>query len=260
MKKYLSMQTKQIKVAMAVAALAFTSCASHYMVSGVERTRILVDSTYDANPDAKAVAFLKPYKAKADSAMNPVVGQAAHDMAARRPESDLSNLLSDILLWASVSYGEHPDFAVYNMGGIRAALSKGNVTFGDVLDVAPFENKICFLTLTGDKVEELFKQMASVGGEGVSRGVNLVITRDGQLSSANVGGKPIDRNAKYRIATIDYLAQGNDRMEAFKAKSDFVSPKDKKNNMMFIISDYFREKQKAGQAVDSKVEGRIIVE
>ena len=42
---------------------------------------------------------------------------------------------------------------------------------GDVLDVAPFENKISFLTLSGDKVKELFEQMARRGGEGVSASV-----------------------------------------------------------------------------------------
>ena len=31
------------------------------------------------------------------------------------------------------------------MGGIRAALAKGKQTVGDVNDMAPFENKICFL-------------------------------------------------------------------------------------------------------------------
>ena len=68
-------------------------------------------------------------------------------MHADRPESDLSNLLADILVWAAKDYGESPVLGIYNMGGIRADLTKGDVTYGDVLDVAPFENKICFTTL-----------------------------------------------------------------------------------------------------------------
>ena len=145
------------------------------------------------------------------------------------------------------------------MGGIRAALSKGKVTYGDVLDVAPFENKICFLTLSGEKVLELFSQIAMRGGEGVSKGVQLVITKDGQLLSARVNGKEIDPQASYRITTIDYLAQGNDGMPAFKSGTDLNSPKDDKNNARYVITDYFREMMKAGKAVDAKVEGRIII-
>ena len=135
-----------------------TSCKSHYEMSGISRTRILVDKRYDAQPDAGASAFMAQYKHEVDSIMSPVVGQIARYMAAKKPESELSNLLADILMWAGRSYDEKPDFSVYNMGGIRAAFAKGNVTYGDVLDVAPFENKISFLTLTGENVLDLFSQ------------------------------------------------------------------------------------------------------
>jgi len=239
--------------------MMLTACSSRYQLTDVSRTRILIDKTYDAAPDAAAAAFLAPYKQTVDSVMGPVVGEAARDMAAERPESTLSNLLPDIFMHMAQHYNEKPDFAVYNMGGIRAALSKGKVTYGDVLDVAPFENKICFLTLSGDKVLELFSQIAMRGGEGVSKGVQLVITKDGQLLSARVNGKEIDPQANYRITTIDYLAQGNDGMPAFKSGTDLNSPKDDKNNARYVITDYFREMMKAGKAVDAKVEGRIIV-
>jgi len=241
-------------------AMLLSACAAHYRLTGVSRERIVVDSRYDATPDQRAAAFLAPYKQQVDSVMGPVVGTVAHDMAADRPESDLSNLLPDILMWASKSYGEQPDFGVYNVGGIRAALSKGEVTYGDVLDIAPFENKICFTTLTGAKVLELFGQIARRGGEGVSHGVELVITRDGQLLSARLNGEDIDPQRSYRVTTIDYLAQGNDEMEAFKDGTDLNSPQDAKNNSRFIIMDYFRDRQARGIAVDSKVEGRIRIE
>ena len=239
--------------------MMLTACSSHYQLTDVSRTRILIDKTYDAAPDAAAAAFLAPYKEAVDSVMGPVVGEVARDMAAERPESTLSNLLPDIFMHMAQHYNEKPDFSVYNMGGIRAALSKGKVTYGDVLDVAPFENKICFLTLSGDKVLELFSQIAMRGGEGVSKGVQLVITKDGQLLSARVNGKEIDPQASYRITTIDYLAQGNDGMPAFKSGTDLNSPKDDKNNARYVITDYFREMMKAGKAVDAKVEGRIII-
>ena len=136
--------------------MMITSCRSHYVMSGIERSRILVDSRYDALNDAQVDAFMAPYKHVVDSMMSPVVGEVARYMAAHRPESELSNLLADILMWAAERYNEKPVFGVYNMGGIRAGLAKGKVTYGDVLDVAPFENKIAFLTLSGEKVLELF--------------------------------------------------------------------------------------------------------
>lgn len=247
-------------VGMTAVLVLGTSCSSHYVMTGISRIRILVDKTYDAAPDAGATAFLSPYKHKVDSLMSPVVGTSAAYMAAHRPESELSDLLTDIIVWGSKKFNEHPDFGVYNMGGIRAALPKGNITYGDVLDVAPFENKICFLTLTGDKVLELFRQMARRGGEGVSHSVRLKISPEGRLLSAQINGKPVEKNTKYRIATLDYVAQGNDEMEAFKSKTDVVSPQNSENNVRFIIMDYFREKAAQGQSVSAKTEGRIVVE
>ena len=61
---------------------SLSSCSSHYQLSGVERTRIVVDKRFDAQPDAKAVAFLAPYKHQVDSVLGPVLGTVAHDMAA----------------------------------------------------------------------------------------------------------------------------------------------------------------------------------
>ena len=142
------------------------------------------------------------------------------------------------------------------MGGIRASLSKGNVTRGDILDIAPFENKICFLTLSGTDVMELFAQMAMVGGEGVSHSIRLEISKDGKLLSASINGKPVDPNASYRITTIDYLAQGNDHLEAFKKKTNFVSPQNEENNARFLIEEYFKDMHAEGKAVEAKVEGR----
>ena len=210
------MSRKQIILA-SFATLLMAGCApKHYQLTGVERTRIIVDSRYDRNPDEASVKFLAPYKRVNDSIMGPIVGRVAHNMHSGRPESDLSNLLADILVWAAKDYGEKPVLGVYNMGGIRADLTKGNVTYGDVLDVAPFENKICFVTLTGEQLMELFRQIAATGGEGVSQGTELVITKDKKLVSARLHGQEIDPKADYRVTTINYLLEGNDKMSAFR--------------------------------------------
>jgi 2',3'-cyclic-nucleotide 2'-phosphodiesterase (5'-nucleotidase family) len=246
--------------------MLMASCApKHYQLTGVERTRIIVDSRYDQHPDQAAVKFLEPYKRVNDSIMGPIVGQVAHNMHATRPESDLSNLLADILIWASKDYNEQPVLAVYNKGGIRADLTRGDVTYGDVLDVAPFENKICFTTLTGEKLMELFRQIAYRGGEGVSKGVELVIKMDekgetGKLVSAKLHGQEIDPQAEYRVATLNYLLEGNDGMPAFLNGTNSVAPQEASNNTRFLIMNYFRDMQAKGIVVDAQVEGRIKVE
>lgn len=232
---------------------------THYVLSGISRQRILIDSVYDSQPDAKAEAFVAPYTHVVDSLMNPVVGYSGKYMINHRPESELSDLFSDILIWGAESFHEHPDFGIYNIGGIRAAIPKGAVTVGDILDAAPFENKICFLTLKGSDVLDLFRQIAMRGGEGVSRGVNLVISKEGKLLKAEIHGKLVDPDALYRVATLDYLAQGNDDMVDFQKGTDVVSPQEKKNDVRFLIRAYFESQMKNGVTIDPQIEGRIIV-
>ena len=243
------------------ASLMLFSCApKNYQLSHIERTRIIVDDRYDQNPDEAAIKFIEPFKRVNDSIMGPVVGMVAHNMHADRPESDLSNLLADILVWAAKDYGEQPVLGIYNMGGIRADLTKGKVTYGDVLDVAPFENKICFITLTGEKMLKLFQQIAKRGGEGVSHGVELVISKDEKLISCRLHGKELDPKAEYRVATINYLIEGNDGMPALKEGTNIIAPNDKSNNTRFLIMNYFKDHQARGLVVDSNVEGRIKIQ
>lgn len=258
MKKKNSMQ--MMLASMALMLMASPAFAQKFKVAKVERTRILVDKKWDAQPDAEAAKFIAPYQHKVDSIMGPVVGSVAHDMTRHRPESELSNLLSDILVWGGRQFNEQPVFSVYNMGGIRADFAKGDINVGDVSEVAPFENKICFLTLTGEKVLELFQQIAHRGGEGVSHAVRMVITRDGKLKGVTLNGESVDPAKSYRIATLDYLAEGNDQLVAFKSGTDVVAPKSKENNVRYIIMDYFREMKAQGKVVESRVEGRCVVE
>ncbi len=242
-----------------LAAALLSACHTSRQVVSVERQRILVDARYDAQPDRRAAEFLAPYKHTVDSVMGPVVGRTTHYMTAQRPEGDLSNLLADILVWAGKDYGEQPVFGIYNMGGVRAALPQGEVTYGDVLDVAPFENKIAFATLSGAEVLELFREIARVGGEGLSHAVRLVIDGKGQLLEATLNGEPVDPTKDYRIVTIDYLLGGTDSMTTFKKCRDIHSPQQVENNSRFVIMNYFREQARQGREVDARIEGRVTV-
>ena len=253
MRKYLIFQG-------AFATMLLVSCApKHYQLTSVERTRIIVDSRYDQNPDKAAAEFMAPYKRVNDSIMAPVMGQVAHNMHPQRPESDLSNLLSDIMVWAAKDYNEQPVLGIYNMGGIRADLIKGNVTYEDILSIAPFENKISFTTLSGESLMKLFQQIAHKGGEGVSKGTELVITKDGKLVSARLHGKEIDPQGEYRVTTIHYLLEGNDGLTAFLEGKNSVKPQEASNNSRYLIMNYFKDKQAKGEVVDAQVEGRIKV-
>lgn len=74
-------------------------------------------------------------------------------------------------------------------------------------------------------MKRLFKAIASLHGEGVS-GIRLEINKKGELLNATIGGKPVVDDQLYTVATIDYLADGNGRMDAFLQAEKRECPED----------------------------------
>ncbi|WP_300811719.1 5'-nucleotidase [uncultured Bacteroides sp.] len=232
------------------------SCYS-YEVTQVEGTRVAMDSTWDARPDAEAVAMLKPYKAAVDSVMGRVVGEAEMSMDSKRPEDLLSNLVADVLREAgSQVIGIPADMGLVNVGGLRSVLSAGTITYGHVYEILPFENSLCVLTLSGDVLRQLLQNIAARGGEGVS-GVKMEISADGQLLDATIGGRPIDDERLYSVATIDYLAEGNDGMTALLNAQSCDCPEGATLRNLFL--QYVEKQTAEGKKVASALEGRITV-
>lgn len=252
--KYL--MKKLIFYSLFATTLVWAGCSSGYSLVSVEGERVPITEAYDAGQDQAAWRILQPYQARIDSLMTPVIGHAAEKLSAYRPESPLSNLIADILCKsAEAKIGTKVDVGVMNMGGIRNILNEGEITFGSIYEICPFQNKLSVVTLKGNALMELFEQIASVHGEGLS-GANLVISKDGKLLSARVGGKEIDLQKEYKVATIDYLAEGNDHMEAFKQAVSKTEPRDAILRDLFI--EYVKQCEKKGQFIDAKVEGRIV--
>lgn len=214
-------------------------------------------SAFDKVPDKVAVAILAPYKVKVDSIITPVIGKSVMGMKAGRPESLLSNLIADVLRESSAHFSKGlADVAVVNEGGLRNDLPEGAITYGDVYEILPFENSLCILTMSGQSLMQLFGEMAKVGGEGLS-GARLKISPDGKLVDATVNGEKVEMDKRYKVATLDYLSEGNDGMTAFKQSSDKICPEGATIRQIFI--DYITALTRKGEVVTSRLDGRISV-
>jgi 2',3'-cyclic-nucleotide 2'-phosphodiesterase (5'-nucleotidase family) len=237
-------------------SLLFTlhsATAQHYKVKTAKWKRVEVTKALDAKPDSQALAIIAPYKVSVDSVMSPVLGASRVAMSAKRPESLLSNWAADVMVEGSTATGlPAADMGLVNIGGLRNNMPKGIVRKGDVILISPFENSLVVLELKGKDVIKLMHNIAAVGGEGVSRSVRMVISKDGKLISATINGKKISRRRTYTIATLDYLAEGNDKMYALKkAKKRYeIGMKTRDAMIESIIKHRF---------IDSKLEGRITI-
>jgi len=237
-------------------AVAFTACRSQYEVANIAVARTPINERLDAVQDADAVALITPYKHQLEGTMNSVIGYAEMSMDRNRPEDLLGNLVADVLRQAATSVLPQPaELGLMNMGGLRNVISEGNITVGNVFEILPFENALCVVHIKGSQLRKLFSQIAGRGGEAIS-GAHIVISK-GELISAEVGGQPIDDNRIYTLATIDYLAEGNDGMTALRDVESKEFPADAVLRDVFM--DYVKQCTAKGEKISSKIEGRVTV-
>ena len=87
--------------------------------------------------------------------------------------------------------------------------------------------------------------------------MRLVITSEGELVSVTVGGKPVDPAGEYRIATSDYLAQGNDKMTALALGGN----REVLGNVTIrdLMVQYVKELSAQGKKLEAVCDGRITV-
>ncbi len=240
----------------AAIAIALTSCRP-YHITQVDGGVITVDSTLDLKPDSAAIALLAPYKAAIDSMMYRKIGVSEMTMGRGTPESLLSNLVADVLRESAKMVIDKPaNIGLVNMGGLRNDLPKGDITCGNIYEILPFDNSLCVLTLDGTTLNELLTAVASKGGDGIS-GAKLVINQSGKLLSATVDGEPIDTQKLYTVATIDYLADGNDGMLPLTRAIKRSCPPGATLRSLFM--NYVEKATAEGKQITSKIEGRIKV-
>ena len=149
-----------------------------------------------APPDSAVKAVVDKWQAKADTQLNTVIGYTQKGIARPWP---MYNLVADAWLWAY----PQADIAISNVGGFRQDINAGEITFGDVVGVLPFENSLYDVKLTGAQVLQDLTCCGGVAASGV-KWVNgrFILTRTGQ---------PIDPQATYRVLVNDFMYTGGDQ-------------------------------------------------
>lgn len=238
-------------------SLCIASCKpKQYAV--VSETGQYIPVTKTNHPDRKLQAFIGKYKSQMDTVMNQVIGQSDTYMTTGKPESLLTNLTTDVMMKIDKAHtdGKTVDLAFMNVFGIRAPIAEGPVTVGTIFSAFPFENSLVVVRLKGVYVKQLFDAIAKVEKSGVSGNVRLKI-KNKKVESATLNGKLVDDNKIYTIVTLDYLAEGNDGMDAFK-KSESVEQTGL--TLRDYMLDYVKELTKENKKLTSKIDGRILIE
>lgn len=211
-------------------------------------------------PDARVAAVLDPYLRRVAEKRDSKVGIATRTTFTRAyaAESPLGNLLADALRRSAGA-----DVGLMNSGGIRNDLPTGELTYGDIFAVSPFDNYPALVILTGAQLLDLLRA-TSTGQRGIMQVSGLRYTYDAakkgleRFQSATLeGGAPVDPEKLYTVIMPDFIAAGGDGaaevmkgVPADRIQTSFAAP----------IRDVLIQ-QLAGREMplEPKVEGRITV-
>jgi 2',3'-cyclic-nucleotide 2'-phosphodiesterase (5'-nucleotidase family) len=235
-----------------------TACSTSYKMVDIQYKNNEINELTDSVKDPSFTQLLSPYKDELSDKMAEIISWSDTSLVSYKPESPLSNFISDLLLENAEKYvsenqpGIQVDFSLINHGGLRTSLPKGKITVLDIFELMPFENEMVLLKLTGSQVSELADYIASRGGEGVS-GISFGI-QSGNADSVKIQNKPLDLNSTYWLVTHDYLANGGSGMKILSQAGQKIITGAKIRD---VIIGHLKNLKLAGQTVSAKTDRRI---
>lgn len=212
----------------------------------------------DSITDERFNEILEPYKTQVEAQMSGVIAYSEQGLMSFRPESPLSNFLSDLILDFSKKYcienepDVSPSFSLFNHGGIRASIPKGEIKVLNAFQIMPFENELVLLLLTGRQVISLADYITTREGEGVA-GITFGMMGN-KAVDIKIEGLQVDVDKKYWMVTSDYIANGGDGMTVLTWAERRISTG---HLMRDVIIDGLKELTEQGQQVHAESDGRI---
>ena len=177
--------------------------------------RIVAGATYEGRevvPDAEVVAIAERAADMAEKRRAEPLGVTLDAPVSHRtrPESPLGNLMTDAVLQT-----HDADISIHNVwGGIRAELPEGELTYGDVFRMFPFDNRVAVIELTGAEVRSIIARQAHNRNRAAGfSGMRVYVSCDVdemQVRMLRPDGAEITDDEVLRVVVNDFLLLGGD--------------------------------------------------
>ncbi|RAV30139.1 5'-nucleotidase C-terminal domain-containing protein [Sinomicrobium soli] len=244
-------QLNNIKITHFVIFITFTLLLSCKQESSVTKKQILRIEGKEINindsiaSDTSIDSFVRPYRDHIDQDLKAPLAYNPYklDKSDGALNTAIGNLMADVVMQKAGDIfkrrtGKDVDGVLLNFGGIRAAIPPGHVTARTGYEIMPFENAMVVQELSAAKMEEMAGYLAANQTAHPISGFQIRLDGQGNLKNFLVGGKPLDPDRSYYIATSDYLMNGGDNMNFFL---DALSSTPLDYRIRNAMIDYFSE-------------------
>lgn len=204
-------------------------------------------------PDPQISEAIETQVAIAEQGMDEVVGSSAYYLS--RTNVDAQSLMGNTITDAMRNEVK-ADFAFLNLGGVRADIKSGPVTYRDIFQVMPFDNMLVSFKCTGEFLRRIIETRVEGSRHGlVVSGVNVVYSKKrpnfDRVTSLRIGGEPWDPNKIYTCATTDFLLQGNAGLTLLTQvpQEDIINHQ---INLRDAIVNYFKQHSPVKTKIDDR--------
>lgn len=203
-------------------------------VSSKTARTITVANSPNLKGDAKIETMVNDLNKAQDAVLLQVVGKSAVALEGKREivrtqQTNLGTLIANSMLYVTGA-----DIALMNGGGIRDSIPAGDITKKMIYTVQPFGNYIQTGKFKGSELKAILEngvgKLPAPDGRfphlaGWSYTLDMTKPAGERVSNIMVGGKPVDPNKDYVLATLNFEFNGGDdyRMLVGKAQNDFPS-------------------------------------
>jgi len=199
---------------LAISMILLTSCGTTYHQLAPEyKTNTSINSEIVA--DSAIVNIITPFKTELKSKMDRVLAYAPMDLHKDGYNSPLCNLVADVTyetiddLYKKEGKG-NVDLVLLNYGGLRRTFTAGDLTVGNIFELAPFDNELFVVQLKGETIKEMVAFYLKQTVAHPIAGITATSTED-----IKIGGQPLNLSKVYNVVTSDYLYNGGDNMFFF---------------------------------------------
>lgn len=245
----------QLKILFLSAFIGLLACSKRTSISTISESHIVVNNN---KIDSSIYKVMMPYKRTHDEQMYAVIAKSEDALIKADVESTLGNFFCDAVIYETKKLlGKDSsllDVAIFNKGGLRNSLPKGNITIGNVFELMPFDNEVVLLKLSGAQFKDMCFKIVEKGGIPIG-GMRLTM-RGATPTDIFIKGKPFDETKDYWVVTSDYLANGGDSYNFFKNAKERKMMNVLLRNM---IINYCEDITKLDQIIKPKLDGRIQV-
>ncbi|WP_404347608.1 DUF6359 domain-containing protein [Sutcliffiella horikoshii] len=196
------------------------------------------------DPDPVVAEILANYENRIAPILNEVIGVAevamegGYGVRGEIGDNALGNLIAD-----GMAAEMDADFALMNGGGIRDILNQGDITWGELFNIQPFNNVLMKLEITGADLYTIMNAQlqAPYGPDYSISGFHY--TWDGStykvVDITFPDGTPIDKEATYTVVTNNFMATSTGskyRPIGELGKNPVTGPEDLEATVNFVRS------------------------